>query len=335
MLAIAEFIAGIFLGPQKMTQYYLYIVQLFEGQRVLSRTENWRAGYMVNWYSSAFGLVRAIGTSFSPMAAAQILILTFFPVLSLLLSRNISFPRWKLISSGILIGIAIIVTISRGAWISSIIGGAIVLLFYLRFPSRLLLSKRVLMFMTFFGLLFVIIVYMLTPQDIKNEVINAFYSIIKPLSTETRQFLKSNEARFKTYEQGLDLFVQNPVTGFGFGNYAKAINGAEGSSSHNVFINLLVEIGTIGTILYILILFIVIRNYWLVIKLSRNPLIKAISVGWIASIISLIIYWNFTPYFYEPKLGMSVWLVFALSIILRNSIQWNRSASGYKSIAYQ
>lgn len=324
-VALWQFIAGAFVEPLKMKEIYLKVAYVFEGPNVFARAADWPVHYFANWYSTSFGLVRATGTSMSPMALAQILLLSFFPLLTLALIQRKRRRRWLLILAAMIEGIAIFVTLSRGAWLSLGVGSIVVLLSILLRNIRV--SKRTLARVLGLGILLMSTAAILAPNRSAEAFAQAVKSVFVPRASTMRQFEASNEARFQTYKVGVDTIKQHPLLGVGPGNFAQEAGYSAGGSTHNVYLNVAAEMGVMGMVLYVAILLSGCLAFWWVSRRSTNMFYSALATGWLASLAALMVYWNFTAYFFEPKLGMMLWSVLAMSVVLQRLSQRVRGAS--------
>jgi O-antigen ligase len=317
IIGLLQFCLSFILDPNIILQFNIKLVPIFNGLRVAQRVAYWLPGigYPSNWYSPAFGLVRATGTTFAPMSFAQILLLSFFPILALLLTREFSKWRWIYLLLTFALGIAIFATLSRGAWLALGVGGLIIVYNYGRRPRQL--AQKTALRLVITSLLFLSFILLLLPVSFKATMTEALRSMIETETIQERQFRLSNEARFQTYELGLMTIEQNPLFGVGLGNFAQSVDATDGTSTHNVYLNVMAEMGILGGLVYAGILLTACYNFNVVKNHSKQPLLRSLAVGWLASLFALMSYWFFTAYLYEPMLGMTLWLVLALSVVLR------------------
>jgi O-antigen ligase len=305
-LGIAQFsgshlLGGGFQGALVIAEINRSILVLTEGTAVVDRVPDWSQWWRYNnWYSTAFDSLRATGTAWSPMSFAQMIFISFFPLVTLVLT--------------IVEAAALIATLSRGAWIGTAVGIMVIILYFVRGRMRVkkALFSRLLLISCAGILVFLIIVP-------KEQLSTAIIAIVSSFQAEVdvSQFDSSNSARFGTYQTGFDLFIANPVTGVGPGNYSIASNSGEGATSHNLYLDIAAEMGLLGLLLFASILLMSLSNLAYASRKSQDGDMRALSVGWIATIIALMFYWMFTSYFFEPKLNMLLWLLMGLSVALR------------------
>jgi len=190
--------------------------------------------------------------------------------------------------------------------------------------GRIRANKTLLSRLLLIGFVSTLLLLTSATKEQLSTVTSAIASSFQP-EVNVSQFDTSNRARFETYQTGFALFVANPVTGVGPGNYSIASNSGEGATSHNLYLDIAAEMGLPGLFLFASILLMSLLNFAYTSRRSQDSIIRALSVGWIATIAALMFYWMFTSYFFEPKLNMLVWLILGLSVALREITN-----SGYK-----
>jgi O-antigen ligase len=85
---------------------------------------------------------------------------------------------------------------------------------------------------------------------LSHEIVNFFVSLMTR-GHETDSNLDSFGGRLQVWEFGLQIFREHPFLGTGYGTYPE---GLQGGHFHNVFIELLVTTGTVGTVSYVVFL---------------------------------------------------------------------------------
>jgi hypothetical protein len=318
-VTFAYLLGGGISGASRVAQINQMITTLTEGSAVVDRVADWSRWWRYNnWYATAFGSIRATGTAWTPMAFAQMLYFSFFPALTLALSWPKQRGRIWFLWLVLIEAAAMVATFSRGAWIGTIVGCMVIGFFYLQRRVRVTRSaaKRFILM----GFLAALLVVLLAPGQLQMAGLAAFQSAFSP-EVNVSQFDTSNQARFGTYRTGLTLIATHPLLGVGPGNYANAASSGEGATSHNLYIDIAVEMGMVAAIVYIGILIISLFNHVYVARRSQEWYVKALSVGWTASIVALVFYWGFTSYFFEPKLNMMLWLLLGVGVALRGIVR--------------
>lgn len=165
-------------------------------------------------------------------------------------------------------GFVIMLTGSRKAFLMLLIGVA--LLFYLNKVKTI--SKKVLSI----PIVIVILVlgfYLAINVPFLYEILgHRVESMISLLTSSESGLDYSSKIRSEMIETGKALFVDRPFMGYGIGSYSK-LSGF-GVYSHNNYIELLVGLGIIGTVLYYsIIIYIIIKLFKVRNLIDGNPLL--------------------------------------------------------------
>ena len=98
---------------------------------------------------------------------------------------------------------------------------------------------------------------------------------------------ESAESRIKFWELAFDYYLQNPIVGIGYRNFPK-VNPA-GLDTHNYYVKVMVENGTIGLIA----LFVLLRSFWKKIRelqrKAHDPFLEKFAIGMIPCMVALLI----------------------------------------------
>ena len=98
---------------------------------------------------------------------------------------------------------------------------------------------------------------------------------------------ESAESRIEFWELAFDYYLQKPILGIGYRNFPK-VNPA-GLDTHNYYVKVMVENGTIG----LLALVILLKGFWRKIKelfkKAKDPFLKAFATGMIPCMVALLI----------------------------------------------
>ena len=156
----------------------------------------------------------------------------------------------------------------------------------------------------------IIVTYYLFIFDTDLNIIlkDRFLSILY-LFTDIDRIDFSTLTRFRMITYGLELFSNKPLFGFGVGNYRYMYNTNFGlfSYSHSNFIELLVGVGLVGTIVFY---FMFIRNLSILYRIgSKDRFVNAIfSINFALLLISISVVFYYSKWFY-------ILLVLTFSII--------------------
>lgn len=190
------------------------------------------------------GLTRISGTFGEPSYFAGYLVLSIFICLY---AKNIKIFSKSAMNLLILFDLILLVlTYSTTGYFSLFVG----YLFYLFFSKKTHL---------FFALIYIPLLFML----IINFVPTVQDVVMKPFDNSTDQ-LGSSTDRVNTIIAAVNMFIDKPVTGIGYGNYPflyneykdnNAVYKTEGSIANNVYMDLLSSYGILGIILVLFIAF--------------------------------------------------------------------------------
>lgn len=140
-------------------------------------------------------------------------------------------------------------TFSRGAW-AALIVGLISLLIITIWQRDLLIQKRLLQIILVLALL-VFFLY-----TINSDL------VLTRLSNDTRLEVKSNTERINSYKIANEVIKENWLAGVGIGNYTSAFQNIRPNLQsysyqpvHNVFLLILAEIGIMGIIIFLIVIF--------------------------------------------------------------------------------
>lgn len=320
LIGIAQVGLAFILGPglpgaNIVADWNKTMMILFEGQKVVDRVTDWSMWWRTtNWFADSFNSLRATGTTWSPMSYAQLLMFSFFPLLALTLSSAPNKKRGWMLVAVLIQTAAIVLTLSRGAWLVLMVG--VLYLGYSFLRGQLRVSRKIFSRIIVIGILAISIGVVATPASTKESIVAAVLSIVQPES-DVRQFNSSNESRFLTYSLGLEIIQENWLFGVGPGNYAVYWGGEDGATSHNLYLDVASEMGLFGLAIYLSIFIITFYNFSYVARKNIDPHIKAISIGFNTTLIALLFYWMFTSYFFEPKINMMLWFMIGLSVVLK------------------
>jgi O-antigen ligase len=96
----------------------------------------------------------------------------------------------------------------------------------------------------------------------------------------------------------MDLFLRNPLFGIGIGNFPFYIPAQKASitvsSAGSMYIGLLIELGLVGTVLFLTFIGAIVFNLAKVIRRSRNTAIRNLAIATFLSIIMVMIQRNGT-----------------------------------------
>ena len=110
---------------------------------------------------------------------------------------------------------------------------------------------------------------------------------IKGTTNELGQLDESSERRLLIWQQALHLFSQNPMTGIGYGVFR--YQGLDLGDTHNIYIKILVEQGTIGMIVFLIVIFCFLRMGYVLYKKGEEDLAKGMGLGLMTCMIVVVL----------------------------------------------
>ena len=99
----------------------------------------------------------------------------------------------------------------------------------------------------------------------------------------------SSQGRIELWQDALDLFMKNPVTGTGFHTYEYLGRVGPYRDTHNYYIKVLVETGIVGFILFITLLYRLAMMGFRLFRTSDEPFWSGIGLGFFALVCSAIV----------------------------------------------
>jgi O-antigen ligase len=258
------------------------------------------AAYSINnWIT--FVANRAILRTFlpfiNPMALAQYLLTVFPVIVSLVVYSDMVRHKILLKACLVIIGLAILLSFSRGVWVGSVIALGV---FFIdkQMINRLLLSlQRGRTPKWFFGICFTALIVLSTV--IVVPMFRERLASIFDLSND------SNVDRFITWQTAWANFVRSPVIGRGLGY-------AESYYAHNTYLDLAVQTGIIGVTLFVLIFFSAITKLVFVRRHNPNLLFAHVALGWMGTILGLLVHFFFDNQFLFPQNGVPLMVMLSL-----------------------
>ncbi len=110
---------------------------------------------------------------------------------------------------------------------------------------------------------------------------------IKGTTNEFGQLDESSERRVLIWQQALNLFSQNAITGIGYGVFRNL--GLDLGDTHNIYVKILVEQGSIGFIILFVVLFSFLRMGYILYKKGEDDLAKGMGLGLVACMIAVFL----------------------------------------------
>jgi O-antigen ligase len=220
------------------------------------------AGVLVNISGKTEDLVRAVGTFGNPNFLGGSAAMSLTAAASLMASAQSRRVRVALLGCAIVLGGAVIISLSRGALIAALVGLLAV---------GLTRGRRTAIAVVAVGLVGALIIY---PAFVEWRLASLF----GPASAAAIQQTGASDANRVTGAlAGVSMFLSSPLVGVGFGHYlanAVQIPGVV-ATAHNWYTYVLGEQGIVGAILFVSALAALIPRLWI---LSSRPRSLGVSV---------------------------------------------------------
>jgi putative inorganic carbon (hco3(-)) transporter len=187
-----------------------------------------------------------------------------------------AFTKKIYLKVGILLVVAtccycLLFSFSRGAYLGLIAGMVAVGLF----RSRWLLAAAVVIVLGW---------QLVLPVAVQQRIVMTTED-----AQEGQQFDSSAQQRIELWRDAMDLFKQNPVTGTGFESYSHLGRVGDFRDTHNYYVKVLAETGVVGLVLFVVLLWKLMRAGTTLYFDSPDPFWRSIGLGFMGLLISAII----------------------------------------------
>ncbi len=259
---------------------------------------------------------RALGTFHSCSRSAMYCAFVIPPVLMTFFQIRNKWIRTGLIASIGLTGAFLLLTFTRGPWISSF--AVLVILLFKK-------SKKILViFLTAVAILVLVIFY----GPASNRIDGAFnFKGLKGHSFK-EYANRALSSRPTVWERSLHIIRKHPLAGAGYGPniYRKLFlhseyklwvalppKNTQNADAHNLYLQILLETGIIGFAAFMYLLATYIKTAYKLYIQIKDPFKKDILFAILLAIIGFLIA-GLSGYFYEDRLGLMFWLYMGISI---------------------
>jgi O-antigen ligase len=157
------------------------------------------------------------------------------------------------------------------------------------------------------------------PQNIKDWAKSVNYNPVVLLTCQTRVSLYQNTANMISKHPfigvGINTFSKN------HGNYKLATVEAVTKTddiiyAHNNFLQMGGEMGLLGLGVFLVFLFLVLKESWIVFQKNQDPFLKALSISVFATIIAYLINGFTETSLYYSRVAMIFWYLVGMSLAL-------------------
>jgi O-antigen ligase len=275
-VGLFQFISSSVIGIDKSVKIWESLVPYFLGNsfgKIVAANSSW----LVNIGGTT--RMRAFGFFPDPHNFAFFVNLCLFAGAGYLFSQKKMSSKMWVSASAILMGAAIALSFSRGAYLGLLAGGVFFAAVFLKRSG--VLGKALVAIVAIFFLIFVF-----------NSNI-----ITQRLASSFNLKEGSNVERYKNWVQAADMIQDYPLGGVGLGNYARTVNpAAVGRSSiyaHNLFLDIAAETGILNGVVFLMLIFIPI---WRNIKSG-----SMLNLGLAAGLVAFFVHSIFDTALYSPQ----------------------------------
>jgi O-antigen ligase len=278
-----------------------------------------------NWYTK-FGSMRAVGLGVTAMQFAQNLLPVTLPSAAIAFSHLNTPRRGVFLPAFILCLGGIIASFSRGAWVSLAVGLALVLALVVALRSL----RGTILALRFVAIVLacVLVAIAALPAELRANLQDMLLSIANIEGDTAANYVGSNEVRFLTYRLALEVLKEHPWVGVGPGNYADAANnvanvtamgiavGAGRDTPHNQFLLIACEMGIPAVLAFLLLAFTACARFLRAARTGRDPTLRLASVGWLAGIVGMGLFYLVETNAYIPDVNCLLWAIAGFSVVV-------------------
>ncbi len=178
---------------------------------------------------------------------------------------------------------------SRGAYLGLVAG----LFCIFAFRKRILLIP----------LLAILVLWQVAlPEKVKDRIMET--------TNEYGELDQSNQKRVIVWEQTLELFTHDPIFGVGFGVFHNL--GYMLGDTHNIYLKVLSEQGTVGFILFLILIGTFFFMGWRLYKTGDEPLARGLGLGFLGCLCTLLVNNCFGDRWLYLELSSNLWVIAGL-----------------------
>lgn len=294
-IGLCQFAAQFFIAPEAIFDFWIgRLTPVFSGATLSSLVSDFPSWFF-NWRGQSW--LRAVSLLPDPHMLAFVMGTTSFLSLGFFVGTK---QKKYLLAFGFLT-VVLFLTFSRGGYLAFLAGLLFFLFFYWRqagwrFKKIFFITALLLLFFSFFGS-------------------GVFWA---RLTSSFDLDDGSNQGRLIIWQEAISLAKQAPIFGFGLSDYAYLVNPTADYRSpvtaHNLYLELLVELGLVGALLFLAILA---NAFWGGLKkVAREPL----RGGVLAALVYFLVHSFFEIALFNPLVVFVLCLLLVFSTIKTSAI---------------
>lgn len=222
--------------------------------------------------------------------------------------------------AGIIQGLGLIFTFSRGGWIGFVISLVMIILSVRKRPGYLLVLKG--MTLAALAIAFLVIVILMSPPPLVERAA----SILNPSEASEMQ------ARFIAWSKSLRGIEEHPLWGHGTGGVEGVLMFGHSVTSHNIFLSVAYERGLIGLGALLYLVFSFVRDAFCLYyrnKKGVNRYLHGLGLGMFAGFTGFVVSGMLTSPILYPDGAVIFWFVAGLLVAVRRISRKEKNQTRY------
>ncbi len=133
-------------------------------------------------------------------------------------------------------------------------------------------------------------------------------------AAQGEQFDSSAEERITLWEDALNVIRQNPISGTGFNTYSYMGRVGQYRDTHNYYLKILLETGFAGLVLYLVLLWKLLRTGTALLYKTEDAFWRSIGLGFVALLASAIVMNFFGDRWTYQQVDGYLWVFLGMAI---------------------
>ena len=308
LIGIAQFIASLLTSATAVCLAMTAIMPIFEGAAVGMRARDVFQSMFFNW-KTPFGMLRVMGTHMTPMSFAQgISQFVFLPLVTLYRARASWIGKLWSIGVVVVLGVAIVLTFSRGGWLALAVGSLV----YLLLNREMSFGGKIKTVAVLIGIVLAaaVVIWFVAPS--LYESLSRLTGSIYDQSGKADSYTSSNSTRIRSQMWGWEMFAAHPVLGVGPDNFGPTLGLSTMASAHSFYAQSAAELGGAGLLGYLAIIILALHAALRASRKARDPELRLYAFALFAGFLTVCVHSGFQSYGYTPKVAIGWWIVVGL-----------------------